>query len=204
MPSRTVHVLDDDVAVRRSLEQLLSAAGLVPILYAIPFELLEAAPLAEGCLLLDVRMPRMSGLEVQEWLSRHGVHLPIVMMTERGDVSTAVRAMKAGALDFLEKPFDDESLLAAVRAALVVGAPDDRTRAVADATARIAALSPRERQVLDGLVAGRANKTIAGQLGISVRTVEVHRARMLARLGTDTLAEAVRLAVIAQHQPSLR
>jgi two-component system response regulator FixJ len=202
MPSRTVHVLDDDVAVRRSLQQLLSAAGLVPILYATPFELLEAAPPAEGCLLLDVRMPRMSGLEVQEWLNRHGVHLPIVMMTARGDVSTAVRAMKAGALDFLEKPFDDEALLAAVRAALEVGTPDDRTRAVADATERIAALSPRERQVLDALMAGRANKTIAEQLGISVRTVEVHRARMLARLGTDTLAEAVRLAVIAQ-QPSL-
>jgi two-component system response regulator FixJ len=199
MPSRTVHVLDDDVAVRYSLEQLLSADGLVPILYATPFELLEAAPgLAEGCLLLDVRMPRMSGLEVQEWLNSHGVHLPIVMITARGDVATAVHAMKAGAVDFLEKPFDDENLLAAVRAALEVGTPLDRMRAVADATERIAALSPRERQVLDGLVAGCANKTIAEQLGISVRTVEVHRARMLVRLGTQTLAGAVRLAVLAQ------
>lgn len=203
MSSRTVHVLDDDAAVRRSLGQLLSAAGFVPILYATPFELLEAAPrLAGGCLLLDVRMPRMSGLTVQEWLNRHGVHLPIVMMTARGDVPTAVRAMKAGALDFLEKPFDDEHLFAAVRVALAVGTPDDRARAVTDATQRVAALSPREREVLDGLVAGRANKTIAGQLGISVRTVEVHRARMLVRLGTHSLAEAVRLAVIAQSSAS--
>jgi two-component system response regulator FixJ len=192
-----VHIVDDDASVRRSLERLLQVAGLKTVAHETARDFLEAAPgLSEGCILLDIRMPEIDGLEVQARLNRLGCCLPLIAMTGHGDVTTAVRAMKAGAVDFLEKPLDDEHLLGAIEKAL--HAPRAaRERAAAEATVRIARLSPRERDVLDGLVAGQSNKEIADDLGISVRTVEVHRVRMLARLQTRHLADAIRLAVMS-------
>lgn len=196
---RTVHVVDDDAAVRRSLERLLHSASHACVSYPTPAAFLDAVrELPGGCILLDVRMPDMDGLELQDRLIQLGVTLPVIVMTGQGDVQTAVRAMKAGAVDFIEKPFDDEALLGAIEVALArVGRPD-QTLASTEAAQRIAALSPRERQVLDALVSGRSNKQIAFDLGLSVRTVEVHRARMMERLGARQLAEAIRLAVMAR------
>jgi two-component system response regulator FixJ len=195
---RIVHIVDDDIAVRRSLERLLDSAGLAVISYETPLDFLEAAPhLSGGCLLLDVRMPAMDGLEMQAHLRQAGIAIPTIVMTGQGDVHTAVRAMKAGAVDFIEKPFDDNILFRAIEAAFARGQRPDRSRDAAEAAQRIALLSPREHEVLDALVAGKPNKVIAGDLGISVRTVEVHRARMMERLGVRQFAEAIRLAVMA-------
>jgi two-component system response regulator FixJ len=194
----TIHVVDDDGAIRRSLQRLLFSAGFGSAVYETTFGFLEAAPsLKEGCLLLDLRMPGIDGLQLQALLNRLGFHLPIVMMTGHGDVAAAVQAMKAGAVDFIEKPCDDERLLGAIEQALTVSGRTARDREEAAAAERIATLSPREGQVLDAISSGCPNKVIAYDLGISVRTVEVHRARMLARLGTRNGAEAVRLAVLA-------
>ena len=200
---RSVHVVDDDPAVRRALERLLSAAGFEPVGYRSAFEFLEAAQgLAAGCLLLDLRMPGMDGLELQVELGRLGCPLPVIIVTGDGDVPTAVRAIKSGAVDFVEKPIDEDSLIEKIEAALA--SFDARVRGAAAAAGRIAALSRRERQVLDALVAGRQSKVIAHDLGLSVRTVEVHRARMMKRLGIHCLAEAIRLAVLAGFAPDGR
>ena len=196
---RTVQIVDDDVAVRRSVERLLDAAGFRPISYkSAPAFLAAASELSTGCLLLDIRMPGMDGFEVLARLNEMKFHPPIIVMTALGDVSTAVRAMKAGAVDFIEKPYNDDVLVTAIETALAGTDAQDRKREAEDAAARIATLSQREREVLNALMAGHANKVIAFDLGISVRTVEVHRARMMERLGTKHLAEAVRLAVLAK------
>jgi len=203
---RTVHVVDDDPAVRRSLERLLDAAGFHVVSYQSPAAFLNAASgLSAGCVLLDIRMPGVDGLEVQARLNRLRVNLPVIVMTGHGDVPSAVRAMKAGAVDFLEKPFDDETLLNAIggafaKASRLIGGDREAVRAAQ----RIATLSPREREVLDALLAGRPNKIIAFDLNISVRTVEVHRARMMGRLGTKQFADAIRLAVMATLAPRNR
>jgi two-component system, LuxR family, response regulator FixJ len=194
----TIHVVDDDAAIRRSLERLLHSAGFGSALYETALGFLEAAPrLEEGCVLLDLRMPGIDGLELQALLNRLGCRLPIIVMTGQGEVQDAVTAMKAGAVDFIEKPFDDDRLLGAIEQALTVSGRAARDREAAEAAERVATLSSRERQVLDLLMAGRPNKLIAYNLGISVRTVEVHRARMLERLGIRSAAEAIRLAVVA-------
>jgi two-component system response regulator FixJ len=194
----TIHIVDDDGAVRRSLECLLHAAGFKSMVYETALGFLDAAPGASaGCVLLDVRMPEMDGLELQARLNRLGCPLRVIVMTGGGEVDDAVRAMKAGAVDFIEKPFDDERLFGAIEEALVVSERSARNREAAEAAVRLGALSPRERQVLHLLMAGRPNKVIAYDLGISVRTVEVHRARMLRRLGTRSGAEAIQLAVMA-------
>lgn len=200
MPAeRTVHVVDDDPAIRRSLEQLLEAAGFKVVSYDTPLAFLDAAfDLVPGCVLLDIRMPGMDGLELQALLQEGNVPMPVVIMTGQGDIQSAIRAMKAGAVDFLEKPYSDESLINAIESALAGADRANVQREAAAASAQISALSPREREVLDALVAGRPNKVIAFDLGISVRTVEVHRARMMERLGVRQLAGAVRLAVMAQ------
>jgi two-component system response regulator FixJ len=196
---RTVYVLDDDAAVLRSLERLLNSANFEPITFERPDRFLTAAKTFKtGCVLLDVRLPGISGLEVQTQLRGMRDDLPVIVMTAQGDVQTAVRAMKAGATDFLEKPYSDHALLGAIEAALSSEIRSDRDRDIAEAVRRIETLSPREREVLDGLMAGRPNKLIAYHLGISVRTVEVHRARMMERLGMRQLAEAVRLGVMAK------
>ncbi len=206
MVDRTVHVVDDDPAVRRSLERLLDAAGFHVVSYQSPAAFLNAASgLSAGCVLLDIRMPGVDGLEVQSRLNRLRVNLPVIVMTGHGDVPSAVRAMKAGAVDFLEKPFDDETLLNAIggafaKASRLIGGDREAVRAAQ----RIATLSPREREVLDALLAGRPNKVIAFDLNISVRTVEVHRARMMERLGTKQFTDAIRLAVMATLAPRNR
>ena len=200
--SRTVHVVDDDLDVLRSLEQVLLAAGFDPVLYETPFALLDAVDrLADGCVLADVRMPGMDGLQLQQRLNELGSRSPVIFMTAQGNIPMAVRAMKCGAVDFIEKPFDDAQLLSSIESALALASRRSGQQAMIEAAQRIATLSRRERQVLDGLMAGRANKAIASDLGLSVRTVEVHRARMLERLGTHSLAEAIRLAVIARLGP---
>jgi two-component system response regulator FixJ len=205
--SRAVHVVDDDDAVRRALAMLFRSAGIPVEAHPSGLAFLEALPFlredAVGCVLTDVRMPSLDGLELLRRLKEGGFRRPVLVMTAHGDVSTAVRAMKAGAVDFVEKPFEDDTLLAAIDAAL--GTPQAAGPAgpagpagADDAAERVAALSPREREVLDLLIAGKPNKHIARDLGLSPRTVEVHRARMMARLGVGSLAEAVRLAVQAE------
>lgn len=200
---RTVHIVDDDAAFCRSLERLLRSADFVPVLYETASALLDAAPrLSGGCLLLDVCIPGMDGLELQARLDQSsGLRLPVIVMTGQGDAPTAVRAMKAGAVDLIEKPFDDARLIAAIEAALAARVQSAQSSDADQAARRIAALSPREREVLDGVVAGHLNKVIAHDLGISVRTVEAHRARMLERLGTRSVARAIRLAVMATLPP---
>ena len=198
---RTIHIVDDDAAVRRSLERLLESMEFATVSYPTPEEFLLAAPrLSEGCVLLDVKMPGIGGLEVQARLIGLGFFLPIIVITGQGDVQTAVGAMKAGAFDFLEKPYEDMVLLASIEAAFA-SAPADRMQQAQDAALRVGRLSPREKEVLDALVAGASNKVIAFDLGLSVRTVEVHRARMMERLGTHQLAEAIRLAIMATLGP---
>jgi two-component system response regulator FixJ len=195
---RVVHIVDDDPAFRRSVEVLLDSAGFATRAYASAPAVLDAASqLSGGCILLDVQMPEINGLELQARLNELGICLPVIVMTGRGDVATAVRAMKAGAVEFVEKPLDDDLLLTTIETALAtVAGRASRVRAIGDAAALIAMLSPRERQVLEGILAGRATKMIAHDLGISPRTVEVHRAHMLERLCTRSIAEAIRLAVM--------
>jgi two-component system response regulator FixJ len=199
MTDRVVHVVDDDTAVRRSLAMLLRSAGHQVETYGSAEALLqaaEAAGLAQGCIVLDVRMPGMDGLSLMEVLSRRGIRLPVVVVTGHGDIPLAVRAMRAGALDFVEKPYAEERILDAVGGALSSSREADRQRVLAvQAQAKVGALSPREREVLAALVEGKANKVIGFELGISPRTVEVHRANLMEKLGVRSLPEAVRIGL---------
>ena len=190
---RVVHVVDDDPAFLCSVEALLGLAGFASRAYDSALAVLNAASqLSEGCMLLDMQMPGMNGLEVQARLNELGIRLPVIVMTGQGDVTTAVRAMKAGAVDFIEKPFDDDLLLMTIKTALAAAAGRaSRERKIADAVTLIAMLTPREGQVLQGILAGRSTNMIAYDLGISARTVEVHRAHMLERLRTRSIAEAI-------------
>jgi two-component system response regulator FixJ len=195
---RAVHIVDDDAAVRRALVRLLKFAGFTVIAYETAHQVLDAAAgLTSGCILLDVQMPRMGGLELLARLSELGIGLPVIVVTGHGDVPTAVRAMKAGAVDFIEKPIDEAQLFAAIDAALAEEKSAARDREAARATEQMALLSPRERQVLEAIAVGRPNKLIAYDLGISVRTVEVHRAHLMDRLAVRNIAEAIRIAVMA-------
>lgn len=196
---RTVHIVDDDDAVRSALTMLMRSAGLAVETYESGRRFLDhAASIVPGCVLLDVRMPGLNGLEIQRELTNRRIALPVVVMTGHGDVSTAVQAMKAGAVDFVEKPFDDEHILRLVEEALARGAADyRRSREAADATALVEQLSQRERDVLECLIAGRSNKLIAFDLGISPRTVEIYRANMMEKLKARSVSEAVRVAILA-------
>jgi len=196
---RVVHVVDDDADVRFVLKRLLDLTGFEAVLHGTAQAFLDSVRNPRvGCALLDVYMPAMNGLELLAELQRRGIRLPVIVMTGQGDVPVAVRAMKAGAVDFIEKPFDDKTLLDAIDLALARGAEPDHDKEIADAARRVARLSSREREVLGALVSGKPNKLIAFDLGISVRTVEVHRSRMMERLAVRQLAEAVRLAVLAR------
>ncbi|ERF83812.1 response regulator transcription factor [Bradyrhizobium viridifuturi] len=195
---RFIYIVDDDPAIRRSLERLMDAVGFQVASYATPKAFLDVAgSLLGGCVLLDLRMPEMDGFEVHARLRSINPDLPVIVVTAQGDVQTAVRAMKAGAVDFIEKPYGDDALIAAIESALKTSAARGRTDDIAMAAELINTLRPRERQVLEALVAGQQNKVIAFNLGISVRTVEVHRSRMMDRLGVHQFAEAVRLLVLA-------
>jgi two-component system, LuxR family, response regulator FixJ len=195
-----VHVVDDDVAVRKSLAFLLASEGLPARLHESASGFLDDAPRIEaGCIVTDVRMPGIDGIELIRRLKERGIALPVIVMTGHADVPMAVEAMKEGAIDFLEKPFGDEVFLAAVRSALARQEKDSRHGTqITEIQGRFDALSERERQVLEGLVAGKANKAIAYDLGISPRTVEIYRANVMAKMQAKSLSELVRLALLIE------
>jgi two-component system, LuxR family, response regulator FixJ len=200
-----IFIVDDDDAVRDSLELLLRSSGFASVVaYASARHFLaEAAPMPGECLLLDVRMPDMDGLELQEELNRRGIRLPVIIMTGHGDVPIAVRAMKAGAMDFIEKPFSDELLVDCVRRARRQAEEARREGAEADdVRRRLQILTPRERDVLQGMIAGHPNKLIAHALGISPRTVEIHRARVMDKMAARSLSALVRMALAAGIEPA--
>jgi two-component system response regulator FixJ len=193
-----VHVIDDDSAMRQSMEFLLRTVNIRAQTYESAADFLKSLPRSgTGCIITDVRMPGMSGLELLRKLKELEVALPVIVITGHGDVPLAVEAMKSGASDFIEKPFDDEALLASVRAALKVQDGQAEQQAARTAIAeRVASLSARERQVLEGLVAGLPNKTIAFDLGISPRTVEIYRANVMTKMAATSLSELVRMALV--------
>lgn len=197
---RLVHLVDDDEAIRRSVGFALKTSGFQVRSYENGVEILKSAPdLEPGCILLDIRMPGMDGLEVQEALKAKGVTLPVIIMTGHGDVNLAVRAMKAGALDFIEKPFEKAVLLGAVEHAMSrLKQSAETLRDASEAATRLQRLTPRERDVLEGLAKGLPNKSIAYDLGISPRTVEIHRANLMDKLGVKSLSEALRTAFAAE------
>jgi two-component system response regulator FixJ len=197
--SAIVHLVDDDEEVRRALAFLLGTAGLAVKVYESADSLAAKLPsLAGGCIVSDVRMPGMSGLQLLQLLNEKQLDVPVIIMTGHADVALAVEAMKAGAVDFLEKPFDDEALLAAIDAALNRRKnPQGNDAGIAEIRARLATLSEREKQVLDGLLTGHPNKTIAYDLGISPRTVEVHRANVMRKMAVSSLSELVRMSLAA-------
>jgi two-component system, LuxR family, response regulator FixJ len=205
MPANpVVHIVDDDEAVRQSLAFMLGSAGLPVRLYDSAGAFLEALdPMLCGCLVTDVRMPDMTGIELLGRLKdKDKVHcLPTIVITGHGDVPLAVEAMKAGAVDFIEKPFEEEVLLRAVESALKTAGGDD-DNPIQEVLSRLASLSERERQVLEGLVAGQGNKTIAAAYGISPRTVEVYRANLMTKMQAKSLSELVRMAVLAHVGPA--
>lgn len=196
---RLVHIIDDEEAVRKSASFMLKTSGFGVRAWESGVHFLKEVRHAEvGCILLDIRMPELDGLEVQQQLNERGVSMPVIVLTGHGDVSIAVKAMKAGAVDFLEKPFETDVLLGAIERAFerLDSTRDVMVRA-AEAEVVLGALSDREREVLEGLAQGYPNKTIAYDLGISPRTVEVHRANIMSKLHARSLSEALRIAFAA-------
>lgn len=198
----TVFVVDDDAAMRTSLRWLIESVGLSVETYNSAQEFLNAyTPDRSGCIVLDVRMPGMSGLELQEHLNSRRIMIPVIIVTGHGDIPMAVAAMKAGAVEFIEKPFNDQRLLDCVQEALQ---RDNRIRndqvEKAAIDQRLDNLTPREREVMEMVVAGKANKVIAALLDVSAKTVEAHRAKVMEKMGVTSLAELVRLALIAGQE----
>jgi len=204
MTDSVVYVVDDDDAVRESLEFLLASAELPVKAYNSASAFLTSLPrIASGCVITDVRMPELSGIDLLKRLTELDVKIPVIVITGHGDVPLAVEAMKLGAVDFFEKPFDGDKVVAAVRMALSdweKGA--DREAEKADLHDRLATLSAREKDVLAGLVAGKPNKTIAYDLGISPRTVEIYRANVMTKMKAGSLSELVRMAMVTGIAPS--
>lgn len=203
-----IHVIDDEESVRRGAKFFLSASGYAVRAWPSGISFLKEVRHTEaGCILLDIRMPEMDGIEVQQQLSARGVTMPVIVLTGHGDVSVAVKAMKAGAVDFLEKPFDTDALLDAINRAFDrITAGKDISARAAEAGVVLGILSAREREVLERLAQGLPNKTIAFDLSISCRTVEVHRANIMAKLHARSLSEALRIAFAAgmgQGRPAL-
>ena len=198
-----VHVVDDDAGMRDSLRMLLEVAGFTVRTFDSATAFLTSAPASLGCVLTDIRMPEMDGLSLLRQLRGQGVHLPVIVMTGQGDIAIAVQAMKAGAIDFLEKPFDDATLIEAVGKAQKQSEKlQEVAEASAEAMARLATLTPREREVFDLLVTGLPNKAIANALGGSPRTIEVHRARVFEKLKAHSLPDLVRLLLAAEPPPA--
>lgn len=193
-----VHVIDDDDGLREALGFLLEVNGIDARFYASANAFLEALPVEEGCILTDVRMPGLTGLELVRELKDRDAAFPVVVMTGHGDIPLAVEAMKAGVVDFIEKPFEDERLIGSLRSALTqlwTGSEPGAGRAAAQS--RLAQLSPRERDVLEGVVEGKLNKQIAFDLSISPRTVEIYRANLMTKTGARNVAELMRIALAA-------
>ena len=200
MTEPMVHVIDDDPSARESLEFLLDCAGYGVRTYASALVFLEAVPgMDHGCIVTDVRMPGMNGVDLIRRLKAINVPDPVIVITGHADVPMAIEAMKQGVADFIEKPFADDAILDAVRSALACGKAREEVRRERDAIlSRIAALSQREREVLDGVFAGHANKVIAYDLGISDRTVEIYRANVMTKMGARSLSELVRMVTVAR------
>jgi two-component system response regulator FixJ len=194
-----VYLVDDDESVRRSIGFMLKTSGYSVITFTSGDEFLRSVRhLEPGCILLDIRMPGKDGLEVQAELNSHGVSFPLIMITGHGDITMAVTAMKAGALDFIEKPFEKATLISGLQQAALRLADDDRRHARKDdALVLLNCLTPRERDVLDGLVKGHPNKTIGYDLEISPRTVEIHRANLMQKMDVHTLSDLLRIAFAA-------
>lgn len=194
-----IYVIDDDEAMRDSLNFLLDSSGYSVTLFDDAQRFLEALPdLAFGCIVSDVRMPGIDGIELLKRMKAQHSPFPILIMTGHGDVPLAVEAMKLGAVDFLEKPFEDDRLIAMIETAIRQAEPAAKSEAIAqDLAARVASLSPRERQVMEGLVAGLSNKLIAREYDISPRTIEVYRANVMTKMEASSLSELVRLAMRA-------
>src|SRR5450631_3007658 len=197
-PEPIIYVIDDDDAVRQSLEFLLKTAGNSVRSFESAKAFLDILPqLRSGCIITDVRMPDITGIDLLRRLKELKIDIPVIVITGHGDISLAVEAMKIGAVDFLEKPFDDDLLLAAVRAALNRDSDAGKRKAeLAGIQEKLAELSNRERQVLEGLVAGKANKAIAFDLDISPRTVEIYRANLMTKMSANSLSDLVRMAVV--------
>jgi two-component system, LuxR family, response regulator FixJ len=200
----SVYIVDDDPALRDSLLVLLDSKGYRVQSFASAREFLTVAPsLPLGCLIVDIRMPEMDGLELGERLRAQALEFPMIVITGHADVPLAVQAMKGGAVDFIEKPFAAEQLLEGIEAARsrLAALPSELDPATAAAASRLALLSPREREVLEGLLDGLPNKSIAYDLAISPRTVEIHRARVMDKMGARSLSELIRLALAAGVRP---
>lgn len=199
-----VHLIDDDDSVRHALAFLLSTAGHAVRVYESGTAFLESlSTLQPGCIVSDLRMPGIDGLELQRRLKSLDINLPVIIMTGHADVPLAVEAMKAGAVDFIEKPFDDDLLLSAIKVALSRFAEAGQKEAeAAQIQAKLQSLSPRENQVLQGLLIGHPNKTIAYDLGLSPRTVEVHRANVMTKMGATSLSDLIRMALLVQAFPA--
>ena len=198
---QTIFVIDDDAAIRDSLRMMLEAAGYTVRDFASAQLFLSDTDLTGGCLIVDIRMPGMGGLELQEELARRKVTIPVIVITGHGDVPLAVRAMRAGAMDFVEKPFDSERMLQSVADALEAGRRAQSRAAEAKAARDLLSLlTPREHEILDQLVKGHANKVVAHQLGISPRTVEIHRASIMEKLHARNLSNVVRTALAASWE----
>ena len=198
-PEPIIYVIDDDEAVRESLEFLLKTAGLAVRSFDSAQSFLDVLPeIRSGCIITDVRMPEITGIDLLRLVKEMGLDIPVIVITGHGDITLAVEAMKIGAVDFLEKPFDDDTLLDAVRASLTrTVSTAQRNAELSEIHDRLAALSNRERQVLEGLVAGKANKVIAFDLGISPRTVEIYRANLMTKMQANSLSDLVRMAMVA-------
>lgn len=195
-----VFIVDDDAEVRDSLGLLLESAGLRSHSYASAREFLADGMPKAGCVVADIRMPDMSGLELQEEIVRRDAHLPVIIITAHADVPLAVRAMKAGAVDFIEKPFDDRQLITSIRHAFDVGTRTrNRSAETREARGKLSLLTSRERAVLAILVKGRSNKVAAYELGISPRTVEIHRAHIMNKLDASSLSDLVRIVLVADE-----
>lgn len=205
MPAEAVvHIIDDDDAVRDSLAFLLTSSGIRAETHASATVFLDRfAEISIGCIVTDIRMPDISGIDLLREVKERDPALPVIVITGHGDVPLAVEAMKLGAADFLEKPFDDDALLAAIRSALDRERErDEQEERLAEFRNRLASLSTREREVLEGLVAGHPNKIIAYDLGISPRTVEVYRANVMTKMKASTLSDLVRIALVTGFVPS--
>ncbi len=198
-PEQIIYLIDDDDAVRQSLEFMLKAAGIKSRSFESAKAFMSVIhEIGSGCIVTDVRMPEVTGIDLLRQVKKTHPDLPVIVITGHGDISLAVEAMKIGATDFLEKPFDGQQLLSAVRSALSQDASIAKNRAeLAEIEEKLAALSNRERQVLEGLVAGSANKNIAFDLGISPRTVEIYRANLMTKMAANSLSDLVRMAMIA-------
>lgn len=193
-----VHIVDDNEAIRKSLTMLMLSAALKSKNYPSAASFIEQyTPGSPGCLLLDIRMPKMSGLELQQILPQHHINIPVIIMTGYADVPTAIRAMKAGAYDFVEKPFDQEDLINRIRACIESAQVQRPRQNYNDDIALLKTLTPREHEVLDLLVEGKINKSIAAELGISTRTVEAHRANLTEKLQAKSISDVIRIALLA-------